>query len=104
VNPEGSVAWVRDFDLAPVLDNVERFLDVQEKAGVTSSTLTSRALRQAAEQSGLLTDDDDSDEIEEEIRLGIEAAEAQRVRDAQAFTPPDEEDEDDDEEEDRAAA
>lgn len=86
VTPEGAVAWPRDFDLAPLLDQIREFLDVQQAAGVTSTRLTARAVVRAAEETGLLTDDDDSDEIETEIRIGIEAGAAGDLRDQADLT------------------
>jgi hypothetical protein len=64
--PTGSVQWARDFDLAPILEQLDAFLKLQVEAGITSPTLTKRALMRAADEASLLSQDDDRSKIEKE--------------------------------------
>jgi hypothetical protein len=74
-SPNGSVSWTRDFDLMPVMDSIERMLDLQKSTGVSSKTLTAKAMTMAAHESQLLSDDKESKTIEEEFSASAEAVE-----------------------------
>lgn len=66
-SPSGAVKWPREFELAPVLDKLNGFLDAQETANVRSPELTARALMVAADNAGLISDDDDRKKLHDEF-------------------------------------
>lgn len=76
--PSAAVKWPREFDLAPLLDQINGFLDSQERAGARSPVLTARAVLIAAEQAGLVNDNDDREALLKELQdLVISAGEGQ---------------------------
>jgi len=78
--PTGSVKWPRDFDLAPLLESIDRYLESQLKAGASSATITTRALMAAAGEAGLIADGDDSKKLEAEFATSITAKAAREAQ------------------------
>lgn len=73
-----SVRWTRDFELAPVIDSIERLVALQKDSGVESPTLTARALTTAAKNAGLVTDDQDEQVIADEFAASARVAATSR--------------------------
>jgi hypothetical protein len=72
--PTGAVQWPRDFDPVNVGDEVDAFLNSQKVAGVTSPTLTARALVTTAIEKGIAKESERA-EFEAEYK---DAAKARR--------------------------
>jgi hypothetical protein len=83
--PSGSVKWPREFDLEPLLDQIDRFLDAQDRAGVRIPLFTARAIVQAAREAGLATDDDDVAKITSAVEKQITDGEAAKVQQRSAL-------------------
>lgn len=82
--PTGSVSWPRDFDLTDVLDTIAKHLDLQTVAGVMSPTLTADALTRAAEEAGLVADDEVRATVHDEYLDAAKNAETTRRQSANA--------------------
>lgn len=72
--PAGYVVWPRDYDLAPVVDEIRSMLELQTEAGVVSPTLTARALTRAAQEKGLVTSDTEISTVEKEYTEALKDA------------------------------
>lgn len=86
--PTGAVRWPRQFDLAPLLDRLERYFGLEEQTGYRSATVSARAMVAAAKEAGLLGDDDKADAIEDEYGASIAgrmAADTGRVTEGLEF-------------------
>lgn len=64
--PSGSVVWSRDFELAPLLDQIGKMFDLEKVTGLQSDTLDTSALLQAMRSIGLVADDATAKKIEAE--------------------------------------
>jgi hypothetical protein len=73
--PTGAVQWPRDFDPVNVGDEVDAFLNSQKVAGVTSPTLTARALVTTAIEKGIAKESERA-EFEAEYKDAAKAASA----------------------------
>ena len=73
-NPTGSVVWPREFDLSPVVDSVREVFELMTISGTSSPTLTSKSIVKSARMKGLVTQDDEAAQIEQELRGDIESA------------------------------
>jgi len=56
-SPDGYVTWPTEFELAPVLEKIDRMLDRLAKMAMRSPTLEAELIRRAAEHDGLLPPD-----------------------------------------------
>lgn len=83
--PTGFVEWGRDFSLIDVLDSVNSFLALQKLAGVTSKTLTAKALVMAARSRDLISDETEAEAIKTEYEDSADSA--QKVAEAPLLTP-----------------
>lgn len=81
-SPSASVTWMRDFELAPVMDSIERVFDLSEKSGVSSPTLTARAMMTAARETGLVTDDKEAQTVQSEFEASARVMQTSRAQDA----------------------
>jgi hypothetical protein len=78
--PEGAVRWPKEFDLQPVINDIQEFFDLGVLTTVRSPTLDGKLMLQAAEEKGLISDEDeDYDKVRKEL---IDSAQA--VADAAA--------------------
>ena len=78
--PQGEVRWPREFDLAPLLDSIERYFEIQSQAGLRSKTLAVKAVMAAGRETGLLVSDEEEKSVELELATGFEEAADQRRR------------------------
>jgi hypothetical protein len=78
--PQGSSTWTRDFDLAPVLDSIERLFDLQKTSGLMSPTMSAKLMMIAAKESGTLTSAEDQATIESEFTTSAEAVASEQTR------------------------
>jgi len=85
-NPRASVTWPREFDLAPLEDDVDKMFATLKQAQVKSKTLTVDMIIAAAKRRGLLTDEVKEKAIIGEISAGFDAAEARAQQQADALT------------------
>jgi hypothetical protein len=76
----GSVDWPRDYDLAPLIDQVAAIFDLQKTAGVMSPTLTSQSLVAVARDGGLIADDEEAETIEAEYMASAEKSATQSAQ------------------------
>lgn len=77
--PSGSVSWTRDFDLAPILDSVQAFFDIETLSGLSSPTAGARAMMLAVEETGIAPDDKDKKTIEDEYKASAQAGKDMRA-------------------------
>jgi hypothetical protein len=83
VTPSGSVTWPRDYDLAPVLEQIERMFEMENKSGLKSPTLGAKMMMSAATESGVIAaDSEDAAKIEGEYATAAEASIAEAKRQA----------------------
>ncbi len=71
--PQGSVQWTRDFELAPVMDSIERLFELQKSSGIASPTLSTKLMMTAVKESGALIDGKDQGTVESEFQAAGEA-------------------------------
>lgn len=64
--PSGSVSWPREFDLASLIDEIREFFELEQLTGYTSRTLAGKGMALAAEQKGLVTDEDEFEVVRRE--------------------------------------
>ncbi len=78
--PSASVQWTRDFELAPLMDSIERLFDLQNASKISSATLSARAMTVAAKESGMLTTDEDEATVEGEFAESARALAASTLQ------------------------
>lgn len=79
VMPTGEVQWAQQWDLSPLTADIDEMFSLQQKAGVSSPTLTASLLSLAVEQKGLIVDLNVLRTIRAELTVAAhEAADAQR--------------------------
>lgn len=66
-SPEGAVTWPREYDLSDILTDISELLSIERQAGLQSATLDARLVLRAAREKGLVADDGDADQIEQEL-------------------------------------
>jgi hypothetical protein len=81
-NPMGYVQWPREFDLEPLIDDIEEQLQLEIRTGYHSPTLASRLMVDSARERRLIKDAADGDVIEKEYMDAVTKSLAQK--DAQA--------------------
>jgi hypothetical protein len=64
--PSASANWVKEFDLLSLIDKIERQFNLEKLSGLRSPTLGARAMVDAAEDSGLITDNAEGKIIKDE--------------------------------------
>lgn len=72
--PAGAVQWTRDFDLAPVLDSIERLFTLQRLSGLNSPSLSAKMMISAAKEGGMLANAEFLAIVEAEYKTASEAA------------------------------
>jgi hypothetical protein len=81
-NAQASTKWIRDFNLAPLVDDIDKMFSTMKLAAVKSPTLTVDMIIAAAKKRGLITDEEKEITIRGEISGAMEqadkAAEAER--------------------------
>jgi hypothetical protein len=91
--PKGYSVWPREFDLAPLVDDIDAmFTTLRMASGPRSPTLEASMVLSAAQERGVITDPKMEKKIEAELQDSASAAadSAQRARDALAgITPAD---------------
>lgn len=78
--PRGFVTWPREFDLAPLVEEIRELFEVESLSGYTSPTVAGRALARMAEQKGMVEDKDDFEKIRKEYEESARAGETDRAR------------------------
>lgn len=81
VRPTAVVAWTRTFDLTDTMDSIKKVFSLEQQIGVSSPTLRGLAMHRAAKESGLVTDDDELAQIQQEYEA---SAQQKAEADAQA--------------------
>jgi hypothetical protein len=66
VTPSASATWVKEFDLLALTDKIMNQFNLEKLSGLRSPTLGARAMVDAAEENGLMTDDAESEVIRQE--------------------------------------
>lgn len=89
-NPQSaraSVRWPREFNLKPIVDDIEEHLNLQTLTGIVSPTLTGKLMTQAAKERGFLEDDETAKKVQAEYTEAVtaneEAKQAERDRQAE---------------------
>ncbi|MCA1571312.1 MAG: hypothetical protein LC798_13530 [Chloroflexi bacterium] len=72
-DPTGSVTWAREFNLLTLRSKVTDLFDLLAKAEVNSARLSARALTIAAREDGIIVDNDEALEVEEELAASARA-------------------------------
>jgi hypothetical protein len=75
-----SVQWTRDFELAPVLDSIERLFALEESSGISSPTLGAKAMTTAAKEAGFLTDDTEAATVTAEYVASAKVMQTSRAQ------------------------
>jgi hypothetical protein len=82
-SPTASVTWSRDYDLKPVMDQIERLFDLQDASGLKSPTLGARLMMTAAVEAGLITPDSpEAETVRVEYETAAKASIAEAARQA----------------------
>lgn len=70
--PSGSVTWTREFDLTPLVDEIEGLFELEALAGVRSPTVAARGMTAAVRDRGLVTEEEEIEGVEDEYRQSAE--------------------------------
>lgn len=73
-NPSGEVSLPRRYQLAPVVDGIDRMFDTLRRAGLRSKTLETSMVMTAARERQLVTDDDVARAVKSEIAASFDEA------------------------------
>lgn len=77
--PSGSVQWPREFEIVDVVNDVQKFFELERLSGYRSPTLGTELMVKAARESGHMTDDEDSEKIKREYESSAQNAEKARA-------------------------
>lgn len=70
--PSAEVTWTREFDLLPLVEDIQEMFDLEEAAGLRSAIIGARGLTQAAREKGIVSEEDELDAVEAEYRAAAE--------------------------------
>lgn len=82
-SPTGSVKWPKEFDLQPLINDIEEYMNLGVLTEVRSPTLDAKMMLQAAEEKGLISDEDEDYDT---IKTELQASSEQRAENAQRQT------------------
>lgn len=73
-NPTGYVVWPRDFDLVPLLEEIDEMVNLETLSGYRSPTLGAHMMTRAAQERGLIVDEPMRVAVESEYKDAAQSA------------------------------